>query len=54
MSSPKAKVTRSNRVGCANFLNHLARLRLEAGRSLSAECPRNLFASRSAFEPATV
>jgi len=37
--SPKAKVTRSNRVGCASFLHSLT--------SLSAECPRNRFSRRS-------
>jgi hypothetical protein len=36
---PKAKVTRSNRVGCASFP--------DIAVYLSAECPRNRFASRS-------
>jgi hypothetical protein len=41
--SPKAKVTRSNRVGCASFLHSLT--------SLSAECPRNPFSRRSVVFP---
>src|SRR5438045_6134389 len=36
-NSPKAKVTRSNRVGCASFP--------DIAVQLSAECPRNQFAS---------
>src|SRR6516164_5604630 len=44
---PKAEVTGSNPVGCANLSNELAHTGSLAQRSLSAECPRNVFAGRS-------
>jgi hypothetical protein len=38
---PKAKVTRSNRVGCATSLNNLALVLRHSNSGVSAECPRN-------------
>jgi hypothetical protein len=40
---PKAKVTRSNRVGCASHYNSLPGVQRALQYALSALCPRNLF-----------
>lgn len=47
MSSPKAKVTRSNRVGCASEINDLEANSRRSATALSAECPHNGFRTRS-------
>jgi hypothetical protein len=54
--SPKAKVVRSNRIGCARFLNDLADIHRTAGAS--TEAPRKqatsqlrAFGRRSSFSP---
>jgi hypothetical protein len=46
-SSPKAEVTGSNPVGCANLLNGLASTVASDQGYLSAQCPRNVFPARS-------